>query len=747
MKNIQLACLLAFLLSLFSISLSAQIADSMAFSHQADSLLFTQIDSLHAPSDSSLLQFPDSLNLPDSLLTQFPDSLAAPLDSLTQNLSPDSLNFRPDSLRPFVIQRIPDNLDSITRRIYAYQMLPQHGYSRSLSEIDTTLHNFHNNNPVIQNFHAGAFLGNLGLPYYPIGYEKRTRTSDFHFLDPFKIYLHDPEQTIFYNSTFPYTHIDYSSAGSKALNESIFKLIHSQNINKDWSAGIRYDIFSSNGQYAKQSTADNAFSIYSAYRGDQYSAFGSFDWNNIRVRENGGLANLDNFLRDKGRPADQAIRSGEGKTEIINRSLYFHHSFALKGHSLASDTASVDTISLSRFNFAHTFRFEWSKRQFKDTATYILRQFQATPFFNLPQTFDSIHFRRLSNHFEVNFSEKALKKFTAGFAAGLYSEIDRINQDIIPDTATILTPQFTPSIPMAPPIFGQTDLVSFRKTSTFFNTAVTGRFYNHSSSYLNWDVNAKLYFTGYKIGDFDLEGLIRLKFPTAKGDYLLNLSGSFENTHPTYFYQSFASNLIAWENNFSSSQNIRASGEFLIPHIHLKLGAYLSQLNNHIYLDNQSMPSQSSKPILTGTMYAEKEFRVWYFAFLIKLYAQYSSSPEVIPLPVIAAVQSTYAEFPLFKQVLKVRIGWDAYFHTKYFAYAYNPVFNAFHTQNSTKIGNFPYLDFFLSMQIKQARLFVRTDGFYSLFESFLGKNYLQAFPYPMNQLRVKFGVSWAFYN
>jgi hypothetical protein len=620
--------------------------------------------------------------------------------------------------------------------------------------IDTTLSRFDINNPVIRNYYAGSYLGNVGLSYYPIGFEARKRPSDFLFIDNVADYLHDPGATIYYQTQSPYTLIDYSSAGPKAQNESIFKLVHSQNVNKNWNVGLCYDIFSSSGQYTNQNASDNGFSLFSAYRGSQYSMYTNFNWNNVRMRENGGVANINrddrnSFFNSDNDAANYSVRSGVGKTILLNRSFYLMHSYSPRKLTLGRKNKTNDSIDVSRFALVQTFKYEWNKREFSDTATWALHG--SDPYFGTTSTHDSLYFRRIFNHIELMIKEQSRRKFTAGFSIGILSEFDKYNANIVPvpeiHTIDPHAPQNTGWGGDLPIISGEEPTIYYRQTKSHMNTAITGRFFNHTGRYLNWDFNGRLYFTGYKPGDLNINGTVQLHYYTSKGRNSLLLGGSIENAHPSYFLSNYASNLLAWDNNFNTSQEIRLRAEFLMPHRKFKLGAYVSQLNNYIYINKDAVPEQSSDALLTGTAYIEKDIRWWKFGFQFRLYGQYSSHEKTIPLPAFAGFQSTYFETWLVKNVLTMQLGWNVSYNTRYYAYAYMPATGMFYLQEDQKIGNYPFLDFFLNFQIRRARIFVRTDGLTTMFSNAFGKENFMVYRYPTNDFRMKFGISWAFYD
>ena len=668
--------------------------------------------------------------------------------SRTGELSLDSIPSLPDSLRRAVVVGRTDPLDTLSNHLFAFQVLDRNSYARIQVGIDTTLSRFQINNPVMYNYHAGAFLGNLGLSYYPIGFEKRKRPSDFSFLDHVADYLHDPEETIYYQTKSPYTLLNYSSAGPKAQNESVLKVIHTQNINKNWNVGLYYDVVSSIGQYTKQNAANNGFSFFSGYRGNQYSNYSNFNWNNVRMSENGGMADINTYLTNK-EDDPNITRSNVGKTILLNRSFYMMHSYSPRQLVLGRSEAENDSVEASRFTLVHTLKYDYNRREFSDTATYAL--LGRDPCFGSVNTFDSVYFRRFSNHFELTVKEQSRRRFTAGFGAGILFEMDRYNVNMIPDT---LFSEKKPYIPPSsgwggdpPVISGLEQTISYRQTQKYFNTALTGRFFNHTGRFLNWDFNGRFYFTGYKTGNLNLNGTVQMHYYTLHGRSSLLLGGSIENAHPGYFLNKYASNWLSWDNDFNPSQEIRLRGEFLMPHRFLKLGAYLSQLNNYVYINREAVPEQSSDPLATATAYIEKDIQWWKLGFRFRMYGQYSSHEKIIPLPAFAGYQSTYFESWLVKDVLTMQLGWDVCYHTKYYAYAYMPSTGMFYLQEEQKIGNYPFFDFFLNFQIKRGRVFIRTDGINTLFSPVIGRENFMVYRYPTNAFRMKFGFSWLFYD
>ena len=94
--------------------------------------------------------------------------------------------------------------------------------------------------------------------------------------------------------------------------------------------------------------------------------------------------------------------------------------------------------------------------------------------------------------------------------------------------------------------------------------------------------------------------------------------------------------------------------------------------------------------------------------------------------------------------VLDVELGTDCNYYTKYYAPAYQPATMSFHSQNELKIGNYPFMNIYANMNLKQARFYVM---FSHINQGLTGKNYFSAPHYPLNPRKFQMGVSINFKN
>ena len=125
---------------------------------------------------------------------------------------------------------------------------------------------------------------------------------------------------------------------------------------------------------------------------------------------------------------------------------------------------------------------------------------------------------------------------------------------------------------------------------------------------------------------------------------------------------------------------------------------------------------------------------------------QFSSNPEVLPLPLLALNLRWYLQFNIVDpKVLQMQIGANVRFNTLWNAPAYNPVAGVFHLQNEELYGNNPVFDIFVNMQWKKCCIFIKMEN--------LGKgwpmpsrDYFTSHHYIQAPAMFKFGISWPFY-
>lgn len=128
---------------------------------------------------------------------------------------------------------------------------------------------------------------------------------------------------------------------------------------------------------------------------------------------------------------------------------------------------------------------------------------------------------------------------------------------------------------------------------------------------------------------------------------------------------------------------------------------------------------------------------------LTATYQNVSGAEGVLNVPDFVGRGSLYFTDRLFKKALFLQTGFTANYFTKYNLNAYDPILAEFYVQNSQEFGNFPLLDFFINMKVRQTRIFLKAEHFNS---SFTGNDFYSAPGYPYRDFNIRFGIVWNFF-
>ena len=105
----------------------------------------------------------------------------------------------------------------------------------------------------------------------------------------------------------------------------------------------------------------------------------------------------------------------------------------------------------------------------------------------------------------------------------------------------------------------------------------------------------------------------------------------------------------------------------------------------------------------------------------------------------------------LFNKALFFQSGATFVYFTDYYADQYNPLIAEFITQNNTKIGNYPRVDFFFNAKIKTSRLFIKLENVNAPIEHLISPDTLYdyyAAPFtPYRDFSLRVGLIWNFFE
>ena len=613
-------------------------------------------------------------------------------------------------------------------------------YNRVYIEpLDTTLQDWRIDYVFYRKGVGDMALGGLGQSSQPINWFDRRQDKDFTFARSYDAYTARLENVPFYNAKQPLTNATYLESGQKRYREEHFELVHSQNINPSTSANVVYKSRGTMGQYEWQRTKNHALSLAVAHTGKRYSIHVAYMNNNISARENGGAvgkwAIADTVFE---MPSGVPVRLASSKAENMyrNNSIFVKQAYAIPLQRVTEYDFSL--ADLSAVYIGHQFEYNrWSKVYSDIRATYTnLRgehdgeggyiptehSYYQDWFINPTTTRDSIS--------ETIISNRVFVQVQPWDRNGVISTIDGgIGVDL--HTYSYLKLRDYPS-----------GSISRDKRTSWYVYGSTGGMIKR---YADWGADFKFYPSGYRGGDLSAGANITLR--AFINEHPLILSGKFrqELRSPGYWQENLFSNHYVWFNSFDKESETRFEVNFSVPDIALEIGAWQGVIGNMIYYDSQSIVAQHPGNISLTSLYARKDFRIAGLHLDHRALVQITSNESVLPVPTFSAFLSYYYEFWVKRDVLRVQIGVDGRFNTSYYAPSYNPALSAFYNQREVKVGNYPYLDLFVSAKWKRMRILLKLQH---LNQNLFGNGeYFQVANYPLNPRMFKLGISWSFYD
>lgn len=582
--------------------------------------------------------------------------------------------------------------------------------------VDTALWLNHLFYPQQRGNESYTFLGNLGSPSVNDHFFSRSNSSTPLFTRYYNAYGGSVQEVPQYNVRSPYTELYYASAGKRSEAEQVFKVMHTQNVNKHINIGITYNHWGTKGVYQFQETRNNLISVFGSYhKGNLFgqAAFVTRVYNN---KENGGTENYK-YVNDSIESKLNPVWLSDAKSFLREQSF-----FAMAGYTLLNirelkrDTAKVDKY-IPLINAKLLVSREQHSRTFTDIASS-------------SGYFDNFY---ISN-------------------SSTYDTLSQVKWDI---KALFEINQFA-SIPGMPGLrgwIGYENINRFMFTpSDYLYTKENDRFYSahlgvaafSQSPFFSYRGVTRVYFSGDKADDKELKGEVRLSF--WKDTDMPQLKGRVEitETKPDIFYRSFFSNHFRWENDFYKEKRFHLGGSLEIPKWSAEVGYNLIHIRDYLFFNKEGVPDQT--PDLTVTSaYGQLNLRFLRgFNFFNRVVWQANTNNTVLSLPNFIVFSSLFYEAVIVPNALTAQLGANVTYRSRFFADAYNPATGQFHNQRTMELGDYPIIDVFANFKWKRSIIFVKYEH---LNQGYPNSLYFSAFSYPINPKILKFGVSWIFYD
>lgn len=618
--------------------------------------------------------------------------------------------------------------------------------------VDTIQHAFQNTNDTGGPTGHYTYLGNLGAPRISHVFFERKETSQFFFTDPYDFTVRRPEDIVYTNTKSPFTNLTYYKQGDGRYGEERFKAYFAVNVNKRLGFGFDIDYTYGRGKYTSQSTALFNGNLFAYYRGDNYDMHFSFINENLKVAENGGIAD-DRYITHplemaEGRKTYATYDIPINLNDIWNKNTGYH-AFLTHRYNLGfyrDATQENDTVTRTVFvpvtSFIHTVKMDMNRRKYisydkEQNQTYFQNNYLGNDSTDVTKHFS------IKNTVGISLREGFNKWAKAGLTAFMSFEHRRFTlTDTLDGTAGRRIP---------------TD----HKENIL---SVGGQLIKEQGKTIHYNVLGEVALIGEDAGQFSVEGQGDLNFRLFGDTVRLEANAYIKNLNPTFYFRHFHSKHYWWDNeDLSKIMRTRIEGKLNIDRWRTQLKVGVENIKNYTYLDNTSIKitdkqnevsfknniavRQHSGNIQVFNAALRQDFKLGILHLDNEVVYQKSSNQQVLPLPDLVLYHNLYIQFGLAKRVLNIELGADVRYFTQYYAPDYAPAIGQFYLQNPEtrfKLGGYPLVNAYLNLHLKRTRIFVQM---YNLIQGTGEKSYFLTPHYPLNPRILKVGLSWNFFD
>lgn len=496
----------------------------------------------------------------------------------------------------------------------------------------------------------------------------------------------------------PFTNLTWINAGRR---EQILSLQHIQKFGKLASLQFQYRRISAPGIYINQETNQNLFNGAFNFNTDNkvYQLEINTHIDRVRNQENGGLTDINHFEKDTfNRRSLYQVNIDKSYYEIKETNFGINQRFNFLNNE-------IDSNQYQRFYLQLNNHYKTWRRMYYDydagSPIYQNTYFDSTSTFWL----DSIYHKEFTHSLSLGMTTSLMD------VSGLF--------EIHQNRYTQLT-----------------------GIDTFYNTSYAGVKADFYLQKAKIQSQVKYGLNGYNKGD--VQSFLNVQLYPSK-NYLINLKASYNLIEPALNYKNYSSNHFKWDStNLLKQQTIYLSTDAYSKALKLRFFANAKFLDRFFYYDSLVVLKQHDFASNQISLGLEKDYRLWKFHFKTAFIYQLTSDEVLLPVPNIVARQIVYYENRLFKKVLKLRTGFNASYTSEFYGYEFMPGISQFYVQDKKKIGNYPYIDFFISLHLKRAQIFFKWEHVNA---GMMNYNYFLTPTIPDHDRSFKFGVNWNMFD
>ena len=255
--------------------------------------------------------------------------------------------------------------------------------------------------------------------------------------------------------------------------------------------------------------------------------------------------------------------------------------------------------------------------------------------------------------------------------------------------------------------------------------------------------NGELIFAGYQAGDFFIDA----QWKQFLGTYTKNIGAlkfdfNLARKSPDWFETYYYSNNFRWENDFSPASHLMLKGSYEFRWF--DVGVKNRTISNYIYFAENAKPAQYSGTLDVLSLFAKFDFRFRIFEISGIMSMQKANNEDVVHLPAFYGKMKMGWNITLVKNISFLQPSIVVNYFTEYYADAYMPATRTYHLQNEVKIGNYPFVDIFLTFKLQRTNIYF---GITNIFSFTNDNRYFSTPHYPARDYKLMLGVNWRLYK
>lgn len=650
-----------------------------------------------------------------------------------------------DSIAPKKPITIPaKSIDStfVTYNAYPFDSI----YLTASKVIDTSI--FHaSDHEILEREHTiYSTLSNTGLAHKSMRFNYLHQVGFDMTLPAFSAYMQNESNIVSYQSVLPYSELRYvMTAGDKEQHLNVkFGRQFSHNLFVSFAFNTDY----SPGLFKNNKSINNYFWVNAHYLTDnkRYGAMAYWYRNKLEMGENGGIVNDEDYSShtesdnsvinvNLNSATNFVISSGAGIEQFFNllpQKKQVKATTPPTVDSITADTlllrdslpivpqAQTKTRKFTLGRLCHSFSYLNNKLYYNEASPGVAFYQPFDTLFNITKSTDSTTVRAIRNTLKWNslgyqkYNDDIPFYLYAGVTHGFY----KVKHFDYLEGETLLARNYN-----------QLSVNGGIIINLFKSTRITGQ--------------GELVTLGYQIGDFDIKGQWKQFLGTSAKNYgQATFDVELKRQSANWFEEHYASNHFRWDNDFNAATYLTLNLKYCYKQY--CIGVKQTSISNLIYFGTDARPTQfdglfSIREAYLSFYQSLGRFELEGFASLQK-----SSNEEVVHLPLLLGQLKFGYSQPIFHKAATLHPSLTVRYFTKYYADAYMPATRTFYLQNEVQIGNFPFIDLAIALQVKKANIYVAYSNMFLLtgnYNSFIAPHY------PMRDSRIFIGVNWRLFN